>query len=173
MGSVSAWSKDAGVEPDKIHLKWIDENHPWTCGWALTEQTKDVLRKSVQLNHLRVEERFHDEHVEGDTRWSHAKLYLLRLPKKKKRHLLLTSANWSVSAWGAGKDKPRNFELGVLFETDWKWPEEGIKDELPVPYTTARERIGKSGLQWAEASWDGLSLALLLTTVPILRSKNP
>lgn len=159
--SVSAWSKDAGVKPDKIHLKWIDENHPWVRGWVLTEETKEVLRNSAQLDHLKAEDRFHDEHVDGDTRWSHAKLYLLRLPNKKKRHLLLTSANWSVSAWGAGKDNPRNFELGVLFETDWKWPEEAIKGKLANPFTTARERCAsESRLQWAEASWDGNHIAL-------------
>ena len=155
-GSVSQWSKDAGVKPEEVHLKWIDKDHPWTCGWTLTEQTKDVfLDSNVQLNHLKAKDRLHGEHVEVDTRWSHAKLYLLRLPNKKKRHLLLTSANWSVSAWGAGKESPRNFELGVLFETDWKWPEEGIKDRLTVAFTNARERTGESRLQWAEASWDG------------------
>lgn len=160
-GSIAAWGKDAGVTPAKIQLKWIDENHPWARGWALTQQTEKVLCGSIQLNHLKVEDRLHGEHVDGDTRWSHAKLYLLRLPNKKKRHLLLTSANWSISAWGAGKVNPRNFELGVLFETDWKWPEEAIKGKLTNPFTAARERCAnESGLQWAEASWDGSHIAL-------------
>jgi hypothetical protein len=158
--SIAAWGEDAGAAPAKLHLKWIDENHPWARGWALTEQTEKVLCGSIQLNHLKVEERFHGEHADGDARWSHAKLYLLRLPNKRKRHLLLTSANWSVSAWGAGKVNPRNFELGVLFETDWKWPEEAIKGKLTAPFTTARERAGESRLQWAEASWDGKHIAL-------------
>lgn len=158
--SLSAWGKDVGVPPDKIHLKWIDENHPWACGWTLTGRTERVLRESVQLNHMKADDRFHDEHMAGDTRWSHAKLYLIRLANEKKRRLLLTSANWSVSAWGAGKDDPRNFELGVLFETDWKWPEEGIKEKLSAPFTTVRDSTGESRLQWAEASWDGTHITL-------------
>ena len=169
--SISDWAKDAGVSPQDIHLKWIDERHPWTCGWTLTEKARDELCKSVQLNRLKAEDRLHDEHVDGDARWSHAKLYLLRLPRKKKRCLLLTSANWSASAWGAGKDKPRNFELGVLFETDWKWLEEGVKDGLPAPFAAARGRTGESRLQWADASWDGERIAIRArstdTTSPI------
>lgn len=157
--SVLAWANDSGVLPDKIHLKWIDQSHPWTCGWALTKQTEEVLRKTVQLNHLKVEHRIHDEHVDSDERWSHAKLYLLHISKKK-TCLLVTSANWSVSAWGAGKENPRNFELGVLFDTNWKWPEEEVTESLAVPFSTTREHSGKSKLQWAEASWNGALIEL-------------
>ncbi|RYZ68198.1 MAG: hypothetical protein EOP08_01105 [Proteobacteria bacterium] len=40
-------------------------------------------------------------------------------PFERRIGLLVTSANWSVAAWGAGKTSPRNFELGVVFESEW------------------------------------------------------
>ena len=161
--TLTAWSKDVGVAPEKIHLKWLDAHHPWANqnGWTLTEAAEKVLRdKGVQLNRLPPEARFSDEHVDGDERWSHAKLYLLTVPRKKKRHLLVTSANWSPSAWGAGKDEPaRNFELGVLLETDWKILEE-IDGTLSAPFCAPRPHTGNATLQWAEASWDGERIEL-------------
>lgn len=153
-----AWSKDVGISPEKIRLKWIDVEHHWANGggWTLTEQARDVLiENGVQLNQLPPEARFSSMQEDGDERWSHAKLYLLRIPNKKKRYLLVTSANWSPSAWGAGSNKPpRNFELGVAFETDWKMLE-AISDTLSTPYCAERSRTGGSKLQWAEATWDG------------------
>jgi hypothetical protein len=156
--TLTAWSKDVGVALEKIHLKWLDANHPWANqnGWTLTEAAEKILRdKGVQLNRLPPDARFSEEHADGDERWSHAKLYLLTVPRKKKRHLLVTSANWSPSAWGAGKDEPaRNFELGVLLETNWKILEE-IDGMLSAPFCASRPHTGNATLQWAEASWDG------------------
>lgn len=160
--SVAAWSKDAGINPADVHLKWIDKDHLWARdgGWTLTEEARKSLQDAdVQLNHLKPDVRFTSEHADGDERWSHAKIYLIRIRNKKKRFLLLTSANWSASAWGAGKEKPRNFELGVLFETEWKWPEE-IRGKLSDPFCTERVRSGESKLQWAEAAWDGKQITL-------------
>jgi len=161
--TLTAWSKDVGVAADKIHLKWLDAHHPWAHqnGWALTEEAKTVLLgKRVQLNQLPSAARFSDEHADGDERWSHAKLYLLKIPGRQKRQLLVTSANWSPSAWGAGKDEPaRNFELGVLLETDWKMLED-LKDTLSTPFCVERDRTGDGNLQWAEASWDGEQIKL-------------
>lgn len=158
-----AWSKDVGISPKKIHLKWLDVDHHWASGggWTLTEQARNALQdKGVQLNHLPPDARFSNMHADGDKRWSHAKLYLLRIPNKKYRYLLVTSANWSPSAWGAGsKEPPRNFELGVAFETDWKMLE-AISSDLFAPYYTERSRTGDSNLQWAEATWDGKCIDL-------------
>jgi hypothetical protein len=165
--TLTAWSKDVGVAPEKIHLKWLDAHHPWAHqnGWALTEEAKTVLvGKHVQLNQLPPDARFSDEHANGDERWNHAKLYLLKIPRKQKRQLLVTSANWSPSAWGAGNDAPaRNFELGVLLETDWKILED-FKDTLSMPFCVERERTGDGKLQWAEASWNGERIELRART---------
>jgi hypothetical protein len=158
-----AWSKDVGVAPEKLHLKWPDAHHPWVNqnGWTLTEAAEKVLRdKGVQLNRLPPDARFSGEHEDGDARWSHAKLYLITIPGKKNRQLLVTSANWSPSAWGAGKDEPaRNFELGVLLETEWKVLEK-ISGALSAPFCATRSHTGNSTLQWAEASWDGQRIEL-------------
>jgi len=158
-----AWSKDIGISPEKVHLKWIDADHQWanSGGWTLTKQARNALQNNgVQLNHLPPDARFSNLHADGDERWSHAKLYLLRIPNKKKRYLLVTSANWSPSAWGAGSKKPpRNFELGVVFETDWKMLET-VRGDLSTPYCIDRSRTGDSSLQWAEATWDGKRIDL-------------
>ena len=107
--TLASWCADVGVAPKKVHLKWISEAHPWaaTSGWALSKAASKNLRSSsVQLDCLPKEARFTEQHRDGDPRWSHAKLYLLR--SRRKRRLLVTSANWSASAWGAGRTAPRS-----------------------------------------------------------------
>lgn len=159
--TLAAWTADAGVTPGKIHLKWISERHPWaaTSSWALSTAARETLeRKGVQLECLPIETRFIEQHREADPRWSHAKLYLLR--SRRKRRLLVTSANWSVAAWGAGKVAPHNFELGILFESEWTELEalgEAFSPPDTDPFCVDRtdEEESESALQWAEASWDG------------------
>ena len=118
--TLAAWSADVGIVPARIHLKWISEQHPWAekSGWTLSNATRETFRKSgLLLDCIPQGTRFSEQHREADTRWSHAKLYLLR--SRQKRYLIVTSANWSSAAWGAGKAVPSNFELGVLFKTEW------------------------------------------------------
>ncbi len=158
--SVASWSTDAGVAPGKLHLKWIATSHRWAghSGWALSESAGKALEASgVLIERLPNEARFTEEHREADPRWSHAKLYLLR--SRRSRRLLLTSANWSVAAWGAGKIRPRNFELGIVFESEWT-DLESIDEPFAPPdtvpfYDRADEEERASMLEWAEASWDG------------------
>ena len=118
-GTLAAWCADVGITPKRVRLKWISEAHPWatTPGWALSKSSFDILNSSgVMLDCVPKEARLTEKHREGDERWSHGKLYLLR--NRRKRMLLVTSANWSASAWGAGRVPPRNFELGVAFESN-------------------------------------------------------
>lgn len=164
--TLAAWSADVGITLKKVHLKWISEAHPWaaTSGWALSKAACENLQSSgVQLDCLPKETRFTEQHRDGDQRWSHAKLYLLR--SRRRRRLLITSANWSAAAWGAGRTAPRNFELGVIFESKWTELEalgEPFDPPEVVPFCVDRieeeERI--SALEWAEASWDGRRIAL-------------
>lgn len=163
--SLKAWTADIGVTPTKVHLKWIAETHPWakTAGWALSKVACGELQRSgVWLDCLSKGERFVPEHHESDSRWSHAKLYLLR--SRRKRRLLLTSANWSVSAWGAGKASPRNFELGVVFDSEWTALEtlgEPFAPPDTVPYCIERtDEDVRLPLEWADATWDGKHIAL-------------
>lgn len=168
--TLTAWCADVGVSPRKVHLKWISKDHPWAreSGWALSRAASENLQSSgVQLDCSPTEARFTEQHRDGDRRWSHAKLYLLR--SRGKRRLLVTSANWSASAWGAGQGTkraaPRNFELGVVFDSDWTDLEsldEPFDPPETVPFCVDRveeeERV--SALEWAEAVWDGNLISL-------------
>jgi tyrosyl-DNA phosphodiesterase len=164
--TLAAWSADTGVVPGKIHLKWISEQHPWaaTSGWALSTAARETLeRNGVRVECLPIEARFTEQHREADPRWSHAKPYLLR--SRRMQRLLVTSANWSVAAWGAGKVAPRNFELGALFESEWTELEalgEPFDPPDTSPYCVDRtdEEDNESALEWAEARWDGKRILL-------------
>jgi hypothetical protein len=165
--SLSAWTADVGVNVSKVHLKWISQDHPWALsnGWCLsTEASLALTAKGVQLHCLPNNARLTAKHPEGDNRWSHAKLYLFRSRKKKTPRLLITSANWSPSAWGAGNQKPRNFELGVVIETDWtdleRMSESFGEGTAPFCSEEMRRVPNDPTLQWAEASWDGKCIRL-------------
>lgn len=162
--TLGAWAADVGVAAKKLHLKWIADRprHPWaeTSGWRLTETAGEALKESgVHVECFPTSARFTKQHPETDERWSHAKLYLLR--SGRKRRLLVTSANWSVAAWGAGKRKPRNFELGVVFESKWtdlEFFDEPFAPPDTIPFyqpSTKEEEESTAKLEWAEASWDG------------------
>lgn len=164
--TIEDWSNDVGVVFKNLHLKWIAVNHPWAVPsrWTLSQAAGEALLTSgVKIEHVPAEARFTKQHYEADQRWSHAKLYLLC--SRKKRRLLVTSANWSIAAWGAGKIKPHNFELGVVFESKWT-DLELIDEEFDppeiIPYYVDRsdDKKGVPALQWAEASWDGNRVAL-------------
>lgn len=165
--SLTDWSADVGVDASKTHLKWIALEHPWAASncWTLsTTASLALTTKGVTLDCLPNDARFTTEHSDGDDRWSHAKLYLIRSKNKKKRRLLITSANWSPSAWGAGAQPPRNFELGVVIETNWTDLETMGKPfsagAAPYCIEEARSKPGDPKLQWAEASWDGKRIQL-------------
>jgi hypothetical protein len=163
--TLSAWSNDVGVALAKIHLKWISTKHPWASeDWALSTKANAALEANgVQVECLPSEARFTEQHRDADPRWSHAKLYLLR--SRRKRRLLVTSANWSPSAWGAGKTSPRNFELGVVFESAWTDLEAigepfDPPDTVPFCVDRAKDEERTSSLEWAEATWDGTRIEL-------------
>lgn len=164
--TLASWSKDAGVALNQVRLKWISTQHPWaeSKGWTLSADANAVLEgNEVDVACLQNDARFTKQHHDADTRWSHAKLYLMR--SRKKRRLLVTSANWSPSAWGAGKKAPRNFELGVAFESEWA-DLEAIGQPFAPPNTTPfcvereKDSENSSPLEWAEATWDGKHLEL-------------
>lgn len=161
--TLAAWSHDTGVPLQNIHLKWISPFHPWAAqaGWALTDDACTALKNAdVKLEQLQPGDRFVDEHFPNDERWSHAKLYLMRIPPMQYRQLLITSANWSAAAWGAGASQSaRNFELGVLVRTKWKLLE-SMCSPLAQPFLTQRSTFVTSALRWVQASWDGHKISL-------------
>lgn len=160
--TLAEWCRDVGVDgPARIHLKWISEEHRWTRkgGWTLTTATCEALEGAgVKLECLPAEPKFTEDHHQADARWSHAKLYQLR--RGRKRWILVTSANWSVAAWGTSRQAPRNFELGVLFESGWT-DLEAFREPFDPPRTrpfcveSTGEENEEVGLEWGEANWDG------------------
>ena len=120
------------VLPERLNLVSIDKNHPWASDrWLLPLSTlKSLTRSGSKLLHLQhdanIEKRIsgllHKNHRSADTRWSHAKLYSLK--RGNSQRLIVTSANFSTSAWGSesqdGQLTIENFELGVCIEqTAW------------------------------------------------------
>ena len=80
--------------------------------------------------------------------------------------LLITSANFSPSAWGrrttGGALLIENFELGVCVEQAW-WPFDEL-DEFPAgtePATVLRPVMqALPAITWATAAWDGQTVSV-------------
>ncbi|MGB8293842.1 MAG: hypothetical protein WCG85_00285 [Polyangia bacterium] len=160
--------------PDRTELVWIDRHHPWARArrWLLPEATLASLTGAdATLLHLRhgpdsrsETDLFHDEHRATDDRWSHAKVYSLR--RGRSRRVLVTSANFSTSAWGSesadGDLTIENFELGVCLAKG-VWPFEHL-----APFDDTREAATESDvpgrsaswISWAEADWNGKTVEI-------------
>ena len=94
---------DVGVAPKKVHLKWISRDHPWAKPdqWKLsTKATAALEAAGVRVECLPNEARF-AENTETETSAGATPSFTCSAVERKRR-LLITSANWSVSAWGAG-----------------------------------------------------------------------
>lgn len=172
--NLSRWCESAGSTPKKLDLIWIDAEHSWAKNqrWILPRSTLDCLRLSkVQLIHLpeldqmhRTVARFHEQHRQGDFRWSHAKLY--RIGTGRHQRVLVSSANFSTSAWGHfGKDGSlviQNFELGVCVH-GVQWAFEKLKDfpgDLhPAIVDGYPDRV-QAKISWVDARWDGTRLRI-------------
>lgn len=165
--SLSRWCNAFGGQPDRLNLLWIDKSHPWSDKWQLPQNTLATLTQSgAHLLHLRYlpyenkgTDRFHDEHHSEDSRWSHAKVYALR--RGNSRRILVTSANFSTSAWGYeskdGKLTIENFELGVCVEQTI-WPFEGLQafeNEDGIATISQSPDPHSALITWCQANWDG------------------
>lgn len=165
------WCARFEGSPAALSLVWIGEEHPWARAkrWLLPRSTlRALLESRSSVLHLRREidqsdacDRFHDEHRPQDERWSHAKAYCLR--RGTARRVLVTSANFSPSAWGAahgaGGLRIRNFELGVVV-AQAEWPFEGLeafedRDSIATTSEPSEAPLKEGALLWAQARWDG------------------
>jgi hypothetical protein len=167
---VGAWDEESfksfcnlfGGREDYFELTWIDARHPWADGsWVLPKDTRDNLIKSgakflmipKDCNGL-----FHPEHRSTDSRWSHAKLYFFE--RGQSGGLLISSANFSSSAWGrwsrGGKLAIQNFEIGVYVESvSWPFPDL-VECEDPDKLAVSNFDIERKGTDiWALATWNG------------------
>ena len=178
---VGSWDNDAidrwcamfDGSTNRLKLIWIDKNHPWVPQWKLLAATMQALTGAgaslLQLRHEVGDDEytdpFHEEHRTADNRWSHAKVYLLR--RGTSRRLLVTSANFSPSAWGSdgpdGELTIENFELGVCV-AQVAWPFDSLEafdneeDAATVSTLTISATTGL--ITWAQAVWDGKNVVV-------------
>ena len=166
--SLGAWCESFAGRPERMSLVWIEKDHPWARArrWILPTNTLEALEASG-ASVLRLpfdydestEGKFHADHRHTDPRWSHAKLYFFK--RGRRTRLLVTSANFSTSAWGAvekdGSLSVTNFELGVSIETDaWPFGElEGFDDSADIYVKDVAAHRTSAAISWAAAAWDG------------------
>ena len=173
--SIKAWSRFAGVEPNRISVAWVRGGHPWAGRWQLDPATEEALTESG-IRWLEVPWPYDDDwesplcedHQQTDPRWSHAKL--LELREGTRRRMLITSANLSRAAWG---DPQRdgglvidNFEIGVLLRVqdgfgDRLWRSSFERATCEIDY----HRPLESPIAWLAAEWDGKALSVRCRTV--------
>ena len=177
---VGAWNSEAlrlwcerfEGAPSRLRLIWIDRDHLWAIGqrWLLPAASLDAIRQSGgTLLHLpntgesTTAFRFHDNHRGPDPRWSHAKVYMFQ--RGRSRRLLVTSANFSPSAWGRehadGSITIENFELGVCTPgATWPLDQLGELDPSRAFMVSGVSTQTSSALSWARAIWDGRTVHL-------------
>ncbi|MDD4977889.1 MAG: hypothetical protein PHI29_04590 [Gallionella sp.] len=167
--SLNQWCAYFEGKPERISLVWIDKDHPWSDKWILPTSTlKNHVGVGGALLHLRhdgIDQKksnsLHVEHRTSDIRWSHAKLYAFK--RGRTQSLLLTSANFSTSAWGkveGGKLTIKNFELGVCIEQA-NSPFENLSKFLDISNAATSSNkliIGSRLISWAQATWDGKNI---------------
>ena len=170
--SLEQWCGQFESTPKQLSLVWIEKDHPWSQFWLLPKTTltelvaagSTLLQLTLEPGDEKLSHHFHSEHRSNDVRWSHAKLYAFQ--RGNSRRLLLTSANFSQSAWGKpaanGDLTINNFELGVCI-AQASWP----LGQLPefstlknVATHTDKLIRGQCLIPWAEASWDGKYIRL-------------
>lgn len=169
---LGSWCEEFGGRPNQLSLIWIDRDHPWARSnrWILPSASLRALESSkatILKLHLTTDDQgdsdqFHDKHRCSDPRWNHSKLYQLK--RGNSRRLLLTSANFSPSAWGRWKGNLlsiENFELGVsVGQVNWPFDSLEAFDELAdVAAVDELPKRGGAGL-WGQASWDGRRVSI-------------
>lgn len=166
------WCSNFDGTPQRLKLVWIEKDHPWQRHWLLPKDTLRFLFKAgaslVKLGRDPAEQErsdaFHAQHRQADDRWSHAKLYHFR--RGNSRRLLVTSANFSMAAWGSEDGKGilsiDNFELGVCVEQA-EWPFEQLdefEDENKIATAAGLANRSSPQITWARAAWDGQVIAI-------------
>lgn len=172
--SLKRWCAHFYSTPDRIALVWIDNSHPWAKAkrWVLPSKSLAMLAEAgARLQHLRHvlddasnTDRFHKEHRSVDARWSHAKMYCLQ--RGRASCLLVTSANFSMAAWGKesanGDLSIENFELGVsVKQAAWPFRMLGRFEKMDDA-ATVEAGIARTNtlIGWADAKWDGTHITV-------------
>jgi len=165
--TIRRWCSNFDGTPQRLKLVWIEKDHPWQRHWLLPKNTLRFLFKAgaslVKLGRDPAEQErsdaFHAQHRQADDRWSHAKLYHFR--RGNSRRLLVTSANFSMAAWGSEDGKGvlsiENFELGVCVEqAEWPFEQlEKFEDENDIATVADLANRSSPLITWARVAWDG------------------
>jgi len=170
--TIDRWCSNFDGTPKRLKLIWIEKDHPWQRYWLLPKNTLRFLLKAgasiARLGRDPAEQErsdaFHAQHRQADDRWSHAKLYYFR--RGNSRRLLVTSANFSLAAWGSedanGRLSIENFELGVCVEQA-EWPFEQLddfEDENDIATVAGLDARSWPQITWARAAWDGQAIRI-------------
>lgn len=165
--TLGQWCGNFGGAAERLQLVWIEKSHPWQRCWLLPKNTlRCFLEAGVSILRLGRDpadpdrsDAFHVRHRQADDRWSHAKLYYFR--RGNSRRLLVTSANFSMAAWGRedgqGALTIENFELGVSVEQA-DWPFEALEpfdDENSIATVADLGARSSPLISWGRARWNG------------------
>lgn len=166
-GQIKSWAKAIGTLPKRVGLAWVPKGHPWAKHWQLPAEVVAALKGSkITLLALGEadeggRERLHHRFGPFDDRWPHAKVYWFE--RVASPRVLVTSANWSPSAWGivatGNQLHIENFELGVLLSGQ-KRPLRTLKEMTVSPATVNLERDTEGTAPWAHATFDGHCLVV-------------
>ncbi len=164
---IASWARAVGTLPKRIGLAWIPKGHPWAKRWELPATAFAALKDSgtslLALGEADGDERQRLHHRFGayDERWPHAKVYWFEHGASPR--VLVTSANWSPSAWGypTGKNHLhiKNFELGVLISAP-KRPLRTLKEMTAKAAVVDTVRDIEGTAPWAHATFDGHRLVV-------------
>ncbi|EGF33621.1 hypothetical protein IMCC9480_3399 [Oxalobacteraceae bacterium IMCC9480] len=172
------WCEHFDGTPGRLSLAWIEKHHPWAKFWRLPAATCNALHAGgatlLQFKHhpehSSAKGAFHPEHRAADVRWPHAKVYCFT--RGQSRRLLITSANFSPSAWGIenrhGSLTIKNFELGVcLSQASWPLAALAPFDDSSLPATHSEPaNEATSFITWLDAQWDGKTITIVCRCAP-------
>jgi len=178
------WTSKIGSSPDNLTLMWVDKNNHLANFWMMPKETFEQLKHcGANIRRLLPSDNngygkthsIHDKQPQNDTRWSHSKIYELK--RGKSRRIIITSANFSSSAWGKRKKnylKINNFEFGVAIGGEYNWsiienehlPDNSNELNLNEAYLE-EDKFSESdekGLVWASAVWNGEKIDIKAST---------
>ena len=174
---LTSWCKLAGCKTNNFTLGWISKDTAekysgWKDNWILPQKTVTTLNNvtcniSEILSHKDESSptpKIHDEHSPKDKRWLHAKLYGFACGKQYR--VLITSANFSPSAWGHYNKNNNsiyidNFELGVVIDANISDVYESGGALEPDNIHVSKITNERSNSVWADATWGGDEISLL------------
>jgi hypothetical protein len=166
---IESWARAVGTHPKRIGLAWIPKGHPWAKRWGLPAPALAALKDSgaslLALGDVDGDERqrLHQRFGAHDERWPHAKVYWFE--RGASPRVLVTSANWSPSAWGIPTGRSqlhiKNFELGVLIPAR-KRPLRTLKEMTAKAAIVDAARHIDGAAPWSHAMFDGRRLIVTI-----------